>query len=683
MKPTKTSSNVRSQIGWGIAGVAVLFIASLAFVFPVQTNNALSKVEDKLHIALPQVPQKDFRLGLDLKSGVHLVYSTDLDAVALNERKDAVEGARDVIERRINSFGVSEPNIQTTKVGDEYRINVELPGITDVTEATKLIGETPILEFKEENTEPQRELTAEESKMIEGFNNEAKKKADTITREIRKKTSFDTIVKQYSDDEATKVNGGYAGFIPKYNDNTKVLYTWAEKVKEGEISATPLQTENAYYFLKRGKERQGEMEVSVRHILICYSGAPGCTATTTQSEALKLAQEVYTQANAENFAELAKKYSTDVSTNEKGGDLGTFPRGVMIESFENAIFGAQAGQIVGPVETPYGYHVIYKVAENPTKEYEVSQVLVKKKTADEVLPPLEPWKYTGLSGKQLKRAEVVSNPQTQEIQVSLQFDDEGSKLFEEITRRALGKRVGIFLDGQKISDPVVQQTISGGQAVISGSGTGFNVLEAKQLTQRLNAGALPVPVELVSQKTIGATLGIESLQKSLDAGIIGLILVMIFMTLYYRLPGFIAVIALSLYVTINLSLFKLLGVTLTLSGITGLILSIGMAVDANILIFERLKEELKAGKSLRSAVDEGFARAWTSIYDGNVATIITALLLFTMDVSFVKGFAITLIIGTLVSMFTAITVTRILLQFVVPWFKNKKSILFLGARDNK
>jgi len=683
MKPTKTSKSVRSQVRWGIAGVVVLFLASLGFVFPVKTNQMIDTVANKLHISIPHVPQKNFRLGLDLQSGVHLVYATDLDDVALNERESAVEGARDVIERRINSLGVTEPNIQTTKVGNEYRINVELPGITDVTEATKQIGETPILEFKEENNEPPRELTPDEIKMIADFNASAKKKANTVTSEIKKKTPFENIAKQYSEDEASKINGGYIGFVKKYNADTQALYEWGQKAKEGTITPTAIEKEEGYYFLKRGKEQNGEIEVSVKHILICYSGVVGCSATTTQSDALKLAQQVYSEANADNFAELVTKYSTDASTNKVGGDLGTFPRGIMIQPFEDAVFSTKAGQIAGPIETPYGYHIIYKTAENTTKEYEVSQIFIQKKTKDDVIPPAEPWKYTGLSGKQLKRAEVVSDPQTAKIQVSLQFDDEGAKLFEEITRRSLRKTVGIFLDGEKISDPVVDQVISGGQAVISGAGTGFNILEAKLLTQRLNAGALPVPVELVSQKTIGATLGIESLEKSLKAGMIGLVLVMIFMTLYYRLPGFISVIALSLYVTINLSLFKIFGVTLTLSGITGLILSIGMAVDANILIFERLKEELRAGKNLRTAVDEGFARAWTSIYDGNVATIITAMLLFTMNVSFVKGFAITLIIGTLVSMFTAITVTRILLQFVVPWFKDKKNILFLGASDNK
>ncbi len=683
MKSTKPKSNLRSQVRWGIVGVVILFLASSAFVVPKTINRGISFVESTFGFDLPQLAEKPFKLGLDLQSGVHLVYSAQVDNLAVNERKDAVEGARDVIERRINSFGVGEPRIETSKVGDDYRINVELPGVTDVSEATKLIGETPILEFREENTEPQRDLTAEEKKMIADFNLAAKKKSDSVASEIRKKTSFETIVTKYSEDEASKANAGSLGFVSKYGGENTDAYEWAQNAKEGEITTKAIEKENAYYFFKRGKEQTGEVESTVKHILICYAGAPGCSTTSTKSDALKIAQDVYTQANADNFDELAKKYSTDSSTSDKGGQLPTFPRGVMIESFDEAVFSTEAGKIVGPVETPYGYHIIYKISENTTTNYEVSTVLIKKKTEAEVLPPAEDWKYTGLSGKQLKKAEVVSNPQTSEIQVSLQFDDEGSKLFEEITRRSLGKRVGIFLDGVIISDPVVNQVIGGGQAVISGGNTGFNLLEAKELTQRLNAGALPVPVSLISQQSIGASLGAESLSKSLFAGEIAVILIFIFMVLYYRLPGLLSVFSLCLYIAITLALFKLIGVTLSLSGITGFILSIGIAIDANILIFERLKEELRQGKSLKIAIEEGFARAWTSIRDGNLSTLITCVLLIWLGTSFVKGFAVTLSIGILVSIFTAITVTRVLLRFIAPWFEKRGKFLFLGYKSDQ
>ncbi len=685
MKSVTPKRNVRSQIRWGIAGIIILLLAAIAFILPRQVNAGISFVNNKTGLYLPLVPEKSFKLGLDLQSGVHLVYSAEVENLATNERKDAVEGARDVIERRINSFGVGEPRIETSKIGDAYRINVELPGVTDVTEATKRIGETPILEFREQNNEPPRELTNEEQKMIEEFNAAAKKKADAVTAALRKKTSFENLVQQYSDDETTKVNAGYIGFVKKYEADNNVTYPWAEKAKEGEITQKSLEEEDGYYFLKKGKERPGEIEASVKHILICYRGALGCSATSTKDNALKIAQDVYAQANAENFSELAKQYSSDSSTADNGGDLGTFPRGaIQIEPFEQAVFATQAGQIVGPVETPYGYHIIYKISENVTKEYEVSKIFIQKKTKDDVIPPREPWKYTGLSGQQLQKAEVVNNPQTSEIQVSLQFNEEGTKLFEEITRRSLGKPVGIFLDGQEISTPVVNQVITGGQAVISGGQTGFNLIEAKLLTQRLNAGALPVPVKLISQESIGASLGAESLSKSLYAGQIAVFLIFIFMVLYYRLPGLLSVFSLCLYIALTLSLFKLIGVTLSLSGITGFILSIGIAIDANILIFERLKEELRQGKSLKSGIEEGFGRAWTSIRDGNASTFITCILLIWFGTSFVKGFAVTLAIGIAVSLFTAITVTRVLLRFIAPWFEKRGHWLFLGfpRKDN-
>ena len=207
--------------------------------------------------------------------------------------------------------------------------------------------------------------------------------------------------------------------------------------------------------------------------------------------------------------------------------------------------------------------------------------------------------------------------------------------------------------------------------------------EARLLAQRLNTGALPVPIELISQQAIGASLGAESLQKSLKAGFIAIVLVMLFMIFYYRLPGVLATLSLTLYISLVLAVFKGIGVTLTLAGIAGFILSIGMAVDANILIFERVKEELKAGKSLKAAVEEGFLRAWTSIRDGNISTLITCVLLVGFGSSFVQGFAATLSIGVLLSMFSAITITRAFLRFVVPWFSRYGSWLFLGYSNKE
>jgi len=244
----------------------------------------------------------------------------------------------------------------------------------------------------------------------------------------------------------------------------------------------------------------------------------------------------------------------------------------------------------------------------------------------------------------------------------LEFTAEGASLFEEITKRNIGKKLAIYLDGSPISVPRVDEAISGGKAQISGS---FKVEEAKQLVQRLNAGALPVAIKLINQQTVGASLGEASLTQSLFAGMIGILAVILFMLFWYRLPGLVAVVALMIYTVLVLTIFKLIPVTLTLAGIAGFVLSVGMAVDANILIFERTKEELRWGKSLGGAIDEGFRRAWTSIRDSNVSSLITCLVLFWLGTSVIKGFALTLAIGILVSMFSAIFVTRSFLRLVV------------------
>jgi preprotein translocase subunit SecD len=235
-------------------------------------------------------------------------------------------------------------------------------------------------------------------------------------------------------------------------------------------------------------------------------------------------------------------------------------------------------------------------------------------------------------------------------------------LFADITTRNVGKRIAIFLDGQILSAPTVNTPITDGQAIITGQ---FTVQSAKDLVTRLNAGALPVPIKLVQQENVGATLGLQSVRKSVGAGLIGFAIVALFMIIYYRLPGVLAVIALSIYTALSLAIFKLFGITLTLAGIAGFILSIGMAVDANILIFERTKEELRKGKTLALAVEDGFNRAWLSVRDSNFSSLITTFILGYFGSSIIRGFAITLALGIIVSMFTAITVTRTFLRMLV------------------
>lgn len=268
---------------------------------------------------------------------------------------------------------------------------------------------------------------------------------------------------------------------------------------------------------------------------------------------------------------------------------------------------------------------------------------------------------TELTGRYLKKAILEFDSTTREPTVSLQFDDTGTKLFAQITKANVGKMVAIYLDGAPISTPVVREEIPNGQAVISGN---FTPTEAKQLVGRLNSGALPVPISLLSKQTIGATLGDKATSAGVNATIIGFLLVVLFLIIWYRLPGVIASVSLTIFISIMLALFKLVPVTLTAAGIAGFIISIGIAVDANVLIFERIKEELRAGRTIADATSFGFSRAWLSIRDSNISSLITATILFWFGTSLIKGFALTLGLGVIVSLFSAITVTRIFLRSI-------------------
>jgi len=509
--------------------------------------------------------QKDFnvRLGLDLKGGSLLLYDADTSNVASEDRESAVEGVRDVIERRVNAFGVSEPVVRSIRNGDSWRIQVELAGITDVQEAAKMIGETPSLEFKEEAIPVP--LTDDEKKAAATENEAVKKRADEVLARAVRQEDFAALANEFSED-------------------------------------------------------------------------PG---------------------------------NIDPTTGEKlGGDLGFVPQGTYEQTFDDVLFTQMKDGEVFPqlVQTQYGYHIIKRI-ESKTVDQDGTQVVQVRashilfRTLPTDTKPIEdPYTVTGLSGTQLKRSSVQFNQTTGEPEVLLQFNDEGTKLFSEITKRNIGKTVAIYLDGVPISVPQVNEEIPSGEAVISGS---FSLDEAKQLVERLNAGALPVPVTLVNQQSIDATLGEQSVYRSLFAGIAGFLLIALFMIWYYRLPGLFSVIALILYTLIVFAIFKIWPVTLTLAGVAGFILSIGIAVDANILIFERTKEELRSGAPLIRAIETGFDRAWLSIRDSNISSIITSFILMWFGSSFIKGFAITLIIGIVVSLFSAITITRTLMRMTI------------------
>ena len=273
---------------------------------------------------------------------------------------------------------------------------------------------------------------------------------------------------------------------------------------------------------------------------------------------------------------------------------------------------------------------------------------------------------TGLNGKDLVRSKVQFDPNSGSPEVGLQFSDEGAKKFKEITARNVGKPLAIFLDQLPLTAPTVREEIDSGNAVISGQ---YTLDQAKKLSVQLNAGALPVPIKIIEQRNVGASLGTESVRKSIQAGIIGLVMVIFFMSVYYGRLGILASVGLVIYGLITLALYKLLPVTLTLPGIAGFLLSVGMAVDANILIFERMKEELRAGKPREVAMELGFGRAWNSIRDANVCTLITCFVLFNpfawsfLNTSgMVRGFALNLGLGVLLSLFTGIVVTRTILR---------------------
>jgi protein-export membrane protein SecD len=320
---------------------------------------------------------------------------------------------------------------------------------------------------------------------------------------------------------------------------------------------------------------------------------------------------------------------------------------------------------------------IAMIGQTPSLEFKVQSAEPVQATVDAkgqvALNTDAQFVSSGLNGKYLKHAQLIFNQTSGEPEVSITFNDEGAKLFEKITSENVGKPIAIYLDGAIVSAPNVNEAISGGTAQITGH---FTPAEAKTLVGRLNSGALPVPISLVSTQTVGATLGTDAVHAGVKAAAIGFILIALFLILWYRLPGIVSVLALSLYVVITLVLYKLMPVTLSAAGIAGFIISIGMAVDANILIFERFREERARGKTIAEAIEAGFDRAWLSIRDANTASLIIAIILFWFGTSLIKGFALTFGLGVLVSLLSAILITRVFLR-ALPALQNSRVGRFL------
>lgn len=295
------------------------------------------------------------------------------------------------------------------------------------------------------------------------------------------------------------------------------------------------------------------------------------------------------------------------------------------------------------------------IGKTPVLEFSLIEEIASttSSTSEQLLIP------TGLTGKYIETSRVEFDQTTSRPQIGIIFNSEGSKLFADITKNNIGSALAILLDGQIISAPIIQAEIVGGQAQITGQ---FSIQEANELSRSLKYGALPVGIELVGTQTIGASLGVEALKKSIDAGIYGFIIISIFLIAWYRLKGLVAVIALAIYTILNLIVFKVFGIVLTSAGLAALVISLGMAVDGNILIFERMKEELKRGKDKYEAIQSGFARAWPSIRDSNISSMITATILYTFAASsLIKGFSLVLFVGVAISMFTATTISKNLL----------------------
>lgn len=668
-----------SRLGW----LVVLFIAAGSLSYPGPANWLVGQANNLTGMKIPTI-QKPFVLGLDLQGGTSLEYEADVSKVGVSEQRDAMSGVRDVIERRVNSLGVSEPVVQITQTNNAWRVNVELAGIRDVNQAIKLIGETPILEFKERNTDKPRDLTTEEKAKMDKLNAEALARAKEILVEAKKPgTDFTELAKNKTENPARKIDGGDTGVLTAEKvAGSKELQNLLDTVGTlpvGSIFDSVVETDVSYLVVKMESQTDGPKEINAQHLLVSYKGTQGGLSERSKEEAKAKIDEIKKTITVANFNSLVAKNSDEPNATSTFGDLGWFGPGAMVEKFETPVSTQATGTISDVIETEFGYHLAWKKDERITKEPRLRVIEVKKSLVTDFVP-VDPWKATALTGKQLQSAKVDFDQQSGSIQVSLQFDDAGSKLFAELTKKHVGEQVAIFLDGNVLSAPTVQQEILGGRAVITGN---FTLEEAQLLARRLQAGALPVPISLVAQQSVGPTLGADSVNKSVTAGLWGFLFVALFMIIFYRLPGIVSIVALALYAAIMAALFKLVPITLTLSGIAGFILSLGIAVDANVLTFERMKEELALGKALGPALEDAFRRAWPSIRDGHVTVLISCAVLFWFSSSIIKGFALTLAIGMITSLFTAVVTTRTMMRALATTSLTRWGWIFLKKGDSK
>lgn len=681
-KRQQSSSKARKP--WKARAATVFFLAVtlVAFVydFPQEWNKAGGFVKAKTGWSPPTLDEHAYRLGLDLQGGTHLVYEADMKNIPEKDRSNALSGVRDVIERRVNAFGVSEPLVQTSSTGGASRVIVELAGVLNVSDAIHQIGETPVLEFKEQGDQLDHKPTDEDQKQLVVKQTADRVAAAAVLKRAQSGEDFQKLVTEVSVEKSKDTTKGIIEHVAdgskQYPEIGKVIAQ--NRLKAGQVYWKTIESGNEINVVKV-LEVGTINNMRLSHILICSKDKKGCTKETSALDASAQINKLKAEATPQNFAELAKANSTDPSAATNSGDLGYATSDTYVPAFAAAAEALKVGQISDPIETDFGYHLIYKQDQKTIPAYKIQRIALKLSNIYDIVPPSSPWKNTELSGKQLKHAEVEFDPKTGNPFVGISFDSEGGDLFGKLTAANIGKPIAIFLDGTPISTPVVQTAIYGGRAVITGN---FTLDESKTLAQRLNAGALPVPVTLLSQQTVGPTLGLVSLQKSVTAALIGFLMVTIYMILMYRLPGLISIIALLLFTGLNMAAYRIFGVTITLAGIAGLVLSLGIAVDANVLTIERLKEEFHSGRDLISSSDEAARRAWAAIRDGHFTTLISAAVLYWFSSSFIRGFALTLGIGVILSLFTAVYVARMYLHTIFEWKWTHNPLLF-GVKKTK
>ena len=683
-----------------VVGIAILtgIIAAPAEIFPSKIGEKLSTLQ--------------ITLGLDLQGGTELDYQIDLsDAVAQNEDDDPqndvnlnqiAESVRDALEARVNPAGVGEISVKRSQINGQQHVLIQMPPSSNIERAKRNAEQDNKLEFFEEDPsllQVTRDFIRSQIAILTPQNWD--EKTQTLVGEKIVLEKIDPrFVDQIADQNlATALESASANSIlPQiFETQTEADYTIDEsghlQIKSFPRSLLGVVKVGEKYFETR--EKTTPAKVGARHILFGFPGATRAGADVkydSKEAAEQKATEILTQLQSDSeadFGALAKEFSTESAAAQSGGDLGEFEKGRMVAEFENAVFAAEnPGLLPELVESEFGFHIIEVLKVSPEKTESESAL----KVGFEILGWDENqivWLPTELGGAQLENAQVGYDEAGQPL-VNLLFDSEGADLFAGLTGRVAARkcenspcRLGIKVGGNWVTQPTVRQKIVGRQSQITGS---FSFEEAKDLADGLNLGAIDAPVILSGQITVGPELGSEQLQKSIRAAAIGFLATLIFMIFIYRIAGAIAGVALLIYGTTFLTILKIWPesfggpIVLSLAGAAGIALSIGLAVDGNILIFERIREEVAKKHPLPVALETGFARAWSAIRDSNLTTLLTCIILFSMGSSIIRGFAITLIVGTILSMFTAVTISRTLLRTFLLFRPKVDPHWFLGQK---